>query len=350
MADQAAPLVEVASPLETSGWDEWALGHENVSFFHSSWWASVLSRCYGFPLRYVTLVEAGRPTSVMPMAEVTSPLTGRRGVGLPFSDICPPLTERSSQVTELFSAVIEHGRRAGWKYFEIRGGLGASEAFPSACHFHVHVLDLERSSEELFASFKDATRRNVRKAEREGVECEVSDSLDAFWSFHRMFCETRRRHGLPPPPRRFFRMLHDVVIAPGHGRVALARHRGRPVAGAVFGRFGAQALFKYGGSDMQSQHLRAVNLLFWEAIRFYRDAGCRTLSFGRTEPFNEGLRRFKLGWGTREERLDYHRYDFRRNAFVEAPLRFQGWHNAVFSRLPMPLLEWAGTALYRHVA
>jgi Acetyltransferase (GNAT) domain len=350
MPERAGPYVEVGSPLETSGWDEWAMTHENAGFFHSSWWASVLTRCYGFPLRYFTLVEAGRRASVLPMAEVKSALTGRRGVGLPFSDICPPLGERPAQMTELCSAVIEHGRRAGWRYFEVRGSLGTSEAFASACHFHVHVLDLERSSEALFASFKDANRRNVRKAEREGVECEMSGSLEALWTFHRMFCETRRRHGLPPPPRRFFRIFHEQVIAPGHARVALARYRGTPVAGAIFGRFGAQALFKYGGSDIRYQHLRAVNLLFWKAIQFYRDAGCRTLSFGRTEPFNEGLRRFKLGWGTREERLDYYRYDIRRDAFVEAPLRFQGWHNAVFSRLPMPLLEWAGTALYRHVA
>jgi hypothetical protein len=349
MAERAVPRIEIVSPLDTNGWDDWVAGQANGGFFHSSWWAGVLSRCYGFPLRYFTLVEGGRPAGVIAMAEVTSPLTGRRGVGLPFTDYCPPLTDRPSQVAELCSAVIEHGRRVGWRYFEVRGDLRMSDV-ASACHFHRHVLDLDRSSEALFASFKDTNRRNVRKAGREGVECEISGSPEALWTFHRMFCETRRRHGLPPPPRRFFRMLHELVIAPGHGRVALARYRGRAVAGAIFARFGGQALYKYGGSDMRYQQLRAVDLLFWEVIRFYRDAGCRTLCFGRTEPFNEGLRRFKLGWGTREERLDYYRYDFRRNEFVEAPLRFQGWHNAVFSRLPMPLLELAGTALYRHVA
>ena len=345
-----ARRIEILNPIETRSWDDWVTGQADGGFFHSSWWAEVLRRCYGFPLRYFAQLEGGRPAGVIAIAEVESRLTGRRGVGLPFTDYCPPLAESPSALAELRSTLIEHGRQVGWRYLEVRGDLRLGDAAPSACHFHRHVLDLDRRGEAVFASFKDATRRSIRKAEREGVECEISGSPEALWAFHRMFCTTRRRHGLPPPPRRFFRTLYELVIAPGHGRVALARYRGRAVAGAVFARFGEKALYKYGGSDPVYQHVRAVNLLFWEAIRFYQEAGCRTLCFGRTEPFNEGLRRFKLGWGTREERLDYYRYDFGRDAFVEAPLAFRGWHNAVFSRLPMPLLELAGAALYRHVA
>ncbi len=345
-----ARRVEIVNPLETRSWDDWVSGQADGSFFHSSWWASVLSRAYGFTLRYFALLDGDRPDSLIAIADVKSRLTGRRGVGLPFTDYCPPLAVDPSPLAELCSTLIEHGRQAGWRYVEVRGDLRLGDAVPSACHFYRHVLDLDRPAAAVFASFKDANRRNIRKAEREGVECEISGSREALWTFHRMFCDTRRRHGLPPPPRRFFRALHELVIAPGHGRIALARYRGRAVAGAIFGRFGEKALYKYGGSDPAYQHVRAANLLFWEAIRFYQEAGCRTLCFGRTEPFNEGLRRFKLGWGTREERLEYYRYDLHRDAFVEAPLAFQGWHNAVFSRLPMPLLELAGAALYRHVA
>jgi len=65
---------------------------------------------------------------------------------------------------------------------------------------------------------------------------------------------------------------------------------------------------------------------------------------------NEGLRRFKLGWGTQERRIDYFRYDQRKAAFVTARDESSGWHNRIFRMLPVSLSRLIGAASYRHVA
>ena len=54
----------------------------------------------------------------------------------------------------------------------------------------------------------------------------------------------------------------------------------------------------------------------WEAIKRYAENGFSRLHLGRTSLANEGLRRFKLGLGAREEKIEYYKYDFRKESFV----------------------------------
>src|SRR4030095_10515440 len=86
-------------------------------------------------------------------------------------------------------------------------------------------------------------------------------------------------------------------------------HGYRSIAAAIFFRFGTSALYKYGASDKKFQELRANNLVMWHGIRALAQAGAEKLSFGRTECENDGLRRFKLSWGTEEETINYFRVD-----------------------------------------
>jgi hypothetical protein len=87
----------------------------------------------------------------------------------------------------------------------------------------------------------------------------------------------------------------------------------------------------------------------WKAIQWHAHHGFESLDFGRTSLANEGLRKFKLGWGTRERTLDYFRYDLRASAFVTVRDESTGWHNRIFARLPVSLSRLAGALLYKHV-
>jgi lipid II:glycine glycyltransferase (peptidoglycan interpeptide bridge formation enzyme) len=127
---------------------------------------------------------------------------------------------------------------------------------------------------------------------------------------------TRRRQGLPPQPLRFFENIAQYVLAHGHGFVATARWEGKPLAAGVFFHHGRKAFYKFGASDYAFQGLRPNNILFWEVIKRYVDQGIDTLHLGRTSLGNEGLWRFKLGFGALEERIEYYKYDFIRRTFV----------------------------------
>jgi hypothetical protein len=84
-------------------------------------------------------------------------------------------------------------------------------------------------------------------------------------------------------------------------------------------------------------------------MRRCAEEGLSTLNLGRTSLSNEGLRRFKLGLGAVEKKLQYAKYDFSSRQFVADVDRAHGWFNRVFSRLPLPILRLAGAALYPHL-
>jgi hypothetical protein len=281
------------------------------------------------------------------MMEVTSLLTGRRGVGLPFTDACPCLHtgDEASLLGDLTS--VARGRQ--WKYLELRGGLEPAPGATPAIQFHHHTLDLRKDPEDLFAQCAAPVRRAIRKAERNALIPSISTERTALLDFYRLHLQTRQRHGLPPQPISFFLHIHEHVLACGLGFVALVRAGSRPVAGAVFFHTDRHAIYKFGASDASRQELRGNNLVMWEGIKALAQRGCSTLDFGRTSLGQEGLRRFKLGWGAQERGLAYWRLDSARQMWLTARDKSSGLHTTLFRHLPLPLHRLAGALLYPHL-
>jgi lipid II:glycine glycyltransferase (peptidoglycan interpeptide bridge formation enzyme) len=215
--------------------------------------------------------------------------------------------------------------------------------------YYGHVLRLDDGEERLFEKFDSAVQRAIRKSERAGVTVEISSSLEALRIFYDLHCRTRQKHRLPPQPFSFFECIHRHVLDQGLGFVALARSGGRPVSASVFFHLGTKAIYKFGASDEKAQQLRGNNLVMWEAIKWMARRGLTELNFGRTSATNEGLRRFKQGWGTREYEINCLKYDFGKRQFVSGTDRAVGWHNRVFSLMPIPVSRLVGKILYRHI-
>jgi len=91
-------------------------------------------------------------------------------------------------------------------------------------------------------------------------------------------------------------------------------------------------------------------LVMWEAIKWHLRRGTKKLHLGKTSIANEGLRRFKLGWRSEEEKNEYFNYDLRREKFVTGSDSAFGWHNRIFQLLPGFASRMAGNVLYRHWA
>ena len=340
-------LPAVINPLAYPGWDAPVL-LSNASFFHSSYWARVLHETYGYePVYFAERSDAGF-SLLLPLMEIRSNLTGCRGVSLPFTDYCEPLLPANSNISEIMEDLILFGKKSGWKYLELRGANLPVEVQPSSSYYG-HLLELLQDEDRLFSGFRNSTQRNIRKAQKEGVTVEISDSVEALKEFYRLNCITRKVHGLPPQPYMFFEKIHEHILSRGQGVIALAAFEGKTIAGSLNLHFGHKAIYKYGASDSRYQQLRANNLVMWEAIRWYAGRGFKEFCFGRTEPENEGLLQFKRGWGPRERSIKYYRFDLRQNAYVKEKQKIHGFHNKVFSRMPMPMLKLAGEMLYKHI-
>ncbi len=426
--------LNILNPQDLSDWDSMLLRAPGGSFFHSSAWAKVLSESYDYTPLYFAVIEEGGLRALVPVMEVSSSFTGKRGVSLPFTDSCDPILDGNVSFHDLFNQIVEFGKARGWKYVELRGGekylrgqesrarshdsrLGpdgflpvppssglmpcgdsdndqrvinkelltpvspatsaesngrhhldshscvlspknvSSNQQPATCNssfvpfvtYIGHTLDLTKGEKALYSGLRDSTRRNVKKAEKEKVEVRVEKTREAMGEFCRLNRLTRREHGLPPQPYRFFEKVHRDIISKESGFIALAYFQGKAIAGSVFFHFGDQAIYKYGASDKTYQHFRANNLVMWEGIRWFAERGFKSFCLGRTELENEGLRQFKNGWGPVERQIKYFRYELRKSAFVLGKGKGEPAYACLFRATPIPVLNVIGSLLYRHM-
>lgn len=205
--------LDIVNPLDYPGWDDLlqtsAAGRSNPepcacsrtpSFFHSAAWARVLHEAYGYKPLYFTEFSGDRLSALIPVMEIRSLLTGTRGVSLPFTDYCEPVVPDGESFEGMMGRLIGHAEKNRWDSVEIRGGVRMPGDIPVSSSYHGHLLDLSRGEENIFSRLRDSTKRNIRKALKEGVKTAFCNSMEAVKEFYRLNCITRKSHGLPPQP------------------------------------------------------------------------------------------------------------------------------------------------------
>ncbi|MRR55338.1 MAG: GNAT family N-acetyltransferase [Deltaproteobacteria bacterium] len=341
--------VVITNPLEDAGWNNHLASSPDHSFFHTSNWARVLHETYGYQPVYAATIENGVLLALIPVMEVRSILTGRRGVSLPFTDYCEPLSTGEKHLQSAMDSLREYGKNAGWKYIEFRGDGYFDDNVPCFGYYYGHRMSVAKDAADLLAEMRNSTRRNIKKAQKSGVRIEIATSMKAMTAFYRLHVMTRRMHGLPPQPFSFFRNIHEYIISENLGLIILAFYKEKCISGAVYFHFNGQAFYKYGASNRIYQELRASNLVMWEAINWYSAKGFHTFCFGRTDTDATGLRQFKNGWGAEEWTIKYYRYAPGKERFLgtSEPSRERGY--GIFTRMPLPMLLLAGRVMYRHM-
>ena len=339
--------IRYIDPIEYPGWDDLIGKKLNGDIFHSTTWAKVLKDTYAFTPVYSVLTEADYPKAIIPLFEVRSLITGKRGVSLPFTDFCNFLTESEALIPTLLDNIFEYGRQNKWKYVEFRSLFFPYEAAASEI-FYTHDIDLSASKETIWNSLKDTNRRNIKKAVKEGVQIKFETSLEALNEFYRLQVITRKRHGLPPQPFKFFKAIYENIIAKNLGVIASAYYANKIIASAIYFNFNKEAIFKFGASDEKYHHLRPNNLVMWEAIVWHKDKGCHNLNLGRTEQKNEGLLNYKRLWGSKERLLKYYRYELARNSFIVKNQALANFPVLSSRYFPNFLLKIMGNMLYKH--
>ena len=170
-------------------------------------------------------------------------------------------------------------------------------------------------------------------------------------SFYNLLILTRRRHGIPPQPKRWFQSLIDIFGC--NLKIRVAFKNDRPIAAILTLRHTDTLLYKYGCSDEHFHNLGGMHLLFWQAIVEAKHAGIRVFDLGRSEWHQAGLITFKDRWGAEQTSIDYIRLlpSVERGGFSVRPT--PDWRERVakrvFSRMPGRILQVAGELIYPHI-
>lgn len=197
--------IRIINPLTENNWDENLSNYSEYSFFHTKEWVKVLNKTYGFIPIFFCLSGSNKFNSIIPTMLVNSFITRKRLVCLPFSDFCEPLIQDQSKSEELIDAILKYSETEKIDYLEFRS---ISKRYPfETQNFRTdlrHVLTLDLNESNLFRSFSDNTKRNIKKANKLKVRLEIRNDIKGMKIFYDMMCETRKKHGLPPQPYLFF--------------------------------------------------------------------------------------------------------------------------------------------------
>ena len=335
-------------PLDVENWNDLIIAMPGGSFFHTANWARVLCETYGYePFYYVQKCE-NKLTALIPLIQVSSRITGRRAVCLPFSDYCQPIVAGSFAASELFEQLLEVAQGQSWKYMEFWGGEALQGLEPFCSYYH-HVLFLQGGQEYISSNLRRNTRNNLKKSIENNFQVRSLESLNAVWEFYRLQCMTRKRHGLPPQPFKFFKKIHEHIIEEKMGRVLLVSYQDIIVGGAIYFYFGDRVIYKFAASDKRFRHLHANSRLTWEIICWACQKGYGELDLGRASIDNAGLIQYKDGWRAEKKELNYYRYYLKTASFLsnKKAAKERGYY--IFNKLPIPLLKIAGSILYRHI-
>jgi hypothetical protein len=343
-------------PLRDPRWSEFVATHPRASIFHSSAWLDSLRRTYGYqPTAYTTSASNEPLRNAIVACSVNSWLTGRRIVSLPFSDHCDLLADSPVEITALFAALERACVKDGSCYVELRPSCRAeivTDLFRRDEELYLHKIDLKPDLSTLFQGFhKSSTQRKIKRAEREKLTYQEGRAESLLESFWKLTILTRRRHRLPPQPRRWFRNLADCF---GDAlKVRIAFKDGLPIAGILTLRHQGTITYKYGCSDVNFHRLGGMHMLFWQTIQDAKTEGLSVFDLGRSNVYNTGLIQFKERWGAKRHSLRYTRFSATPFTSAGSIYDHTGWRpryaGHLFAYAPDSVLSLLGSLLYKHI-
>jgi CelD/BcsL family acetyltransferase involved in cellulose biosynthesis len=354
ITENAQSTVHTIRPLNHDGWDEFVRSCQLSSIFHTRGWLEALCRTYQYePVAFTTSTAESAIRNAVLFCFISSRLTGKRLVSLPFSDHCDPLVTDTTEVQTLLATLEQELIRQKLHYIEIRPKRPLDvqiNVLSSGYSYCLHQLDLRPNLDTLFDKLhKDSTQRKIRRAEREGVRHEEGRSNSHLETFYRLLLLTRRRHQVPPQPKRWFENLADCMGDSLKIRIAF---KGKEPAAAILTlQHKSTLVYKYACSDARLHSSGAMQSLIWKAIEEAKEGGLTALDFGRSAWNNPGLITFKDRWGCTRSLLAYSRYGIHRRRFEYSP--DGGWMERAAKRaiahLPDHLFRALGEILYKQI-
>ncbi len=348
--------VKIIDPSKDKRWDEFVANHSQGTVFHLSNWARVLQKTYGYIPYYFILENSDKKIKAgCPFFLIKSWLTSNRFVCLPFTDNCSPLATSDEDIKSLFSAAIEEAKREKMDYIEVRGwpkiGVRCNLQLSSHNYYKVFVLKLSQDVDSIVNNFSHmVTRYVVKKTGKSPVQLRKTGNEEDMRRFYELNLLTRKKHGVPPQPYKFFKNIWQEIILEKLGILVLAEYCESPIAGGLFIVYKDIVHYKFNASNANYLKYLPNHFLVWYAIQQSCYNGFKYLDFGRASPDNQGLMKFKRLWGADEIELPYYYWPTVKGvtSTEEKSLKY-GMITSVLRRTPTTISRAAGKLLYKHL-
>ncbi|HTC92062.1 MAG TPA: GNAT family N-acetyltransferase [Terriglobales bacterium] len=173
----------------------------------------------------------------------------------------------------------------------------AQAVLQNGCAYNRDIVwvNVSHSPETLWRDhFEHSCRKNINRAEKEGVRIITGSSDEHIREFFRIYRGTMDRNNADAAyyfSYEFFRSFRDEL--PENSRFVLAEHRDQIVAATLYLHDDHDVFSFLGGTDSAFQQMRPTNALIWETICWAHATGKKRFILGGGYRPGDGIFRFK---------------------------------------------------------
>ncbi len=180
------------------------------------------------------------------------------------------------------------------------------------------VFPVDRQANSLMNLFDDPRPRNIRKAQRSGVEVTVSQSTDAIAFLHATHNKNIKLIGGLPKRLTFFERIPNLLPADSW-KIYLANHDGKRIAALLLLYYNQTVEYYTPCVVEEYRTLQALPIMIYQAMIDAMNIGYSRWNWGGTWITQDGVYAFKKKWGTVD--IPYHYFTRLRSSAVQFATR-----------------------------
>lgn len=299
---------QIITPVSPEKWDDIVKNTPGGTFFHTYTWAKILSESYGYEIATKLFIFSDGTNVLFPLMRTFTKLgIFRQFESMPFSTYGGPLPadigdEKLAQILAPF------GTRDSLTM--IPSPLFSRKHWTGLDHaeFSTHILPLGNGFDTIWnVKFSGKVRNQCRKAEKEGYQISVDNSLEAF----RWFGNTYQKGAVARGEITYSFTLYEAMSKNAGERIKLwCAKKDEKLVGCLPALYGPRDVF-YWSVAIDPEHIKfnLNNLLLKVAIEDACNRGYEYFNFGAS--FSDGrelesVAKYKASFGT--DRIEYSIY------------------------------------------
>ena len=309
-----APLPEVSlddcrvtvRETPSQDWDAFVMQAPDASLYHLSGWTELAREVFGHRTLFVeSRGRAGSLIGVLPVVQQRSWLMGNFATSVAFFNYGGALAVDLDVARQMMVRASETAEKLACRFLEFRDTQARPGDWATRTDKIVLRLELAATFDDLSKRLGSKVRSQVKRAEREGVQCKTGTSalIDDFYA---VFAENMRDLGTPVYPKRFFEAI--LRRFERYCQLVVIDWRGQPIAAAFLVFWRGRAEVPWACCRAEGKPLGMNMKLYWELLSLSIARGCNVFDFGRSTA-GAGTDRFKRQWGAQPTRVYWYRWE-----------------------------------------
>ncbi len=338
-------IVELTTQAEQE-WDNYVWESKRGTFYHQIGWRNAIESVYRWKSHYLMAKENAKIVGILPLFVIDGFPFGKALISLPFAPYGGICADKHDVDNKLLQTACELAYRENVDYIEFRHLHETNLKLSLRNNFTTLIMKLENDPANLWNQFLPKVRNQTRKAIKAGLETRRGKQY--LREFYKVYAQNMRDLGTPVHSLALFERLIEKF--PDSIEIIVVLHSEKVIGGAFL------SFYKDTANDIWASSLREYfkycpnNLLYWDAIRYSCERGCKYFDLGRSE-WNSGTFRFKEQWGAQPKQLYYQYYSTKPgnvSGLNASDLKVRCFRS-IWKRLPVFIANPLGPVLRRYI-